>query len=70
MWRHILQTEHLKNVWCTFDEEQIDINCKSETAKRFIRDNLTTLCEHGAAMIRLDAFAYATKKRRNKLLFH
>lgn len=21
-----------------------------------------TLCEHGAAMIRLDAFAYATKK--------
>lgn len=51
-----------EKVWCTFDEEQIDINCKSETAKRFIRDNLTTLCEHGAAMIRLDAFAYATKK--------
>lgn len=51
-----------EKVWCTFDEEQIDINCKSETAKRFIRDNLMTLCEHGAAMIRLDAFAYAAKK--------
>ena len=51
-----------EKVWCTFDEEQIDINCKSETAKKFIRDNLTGMCGHGAAMIRLDAFAYATKK--------
>lgn len=51
-----------EKVWCTFDEEQIDINCKSETAKKFIRDNLVGMCRHGAAMIRLDAFAYATKK--------
>ena len=58
-----------EKVWCTFDEEQIDINCKSETAKRFIRDNLTTLCEHGAAMIRLDAFAYATKKAGTSCFF-
>lgn len=58
-----------EKVWCTFDEEQIDINCKSETAKRFIRDNLMTLCEHGAAMIRLDAFAYATKKAGTSCFF-
>ena len=58
-----------EKVWCTFDEEQIDINCKSETAKEFIRDNLTTLCEHGAAMIRLDAFAYATKKAGTSCFF-
>ena len=44
-------------------------SCKSETAKRFIRDNLTTLCEHGAAMIRLDAFAYATKKAGTSCFF-
>ncbi|MFA9463176.1 MAG: sucrose phosphorylase [Velocimicrobium sp.] len=50
-----------EKVWCTFDEEQIDINCKTETAKAFIKDNLETLCKHGAALIRLDAFAYATK---------
>ena len=50
-----------EKVWCTFDEEQIDINCKSETAKKFIRDNLVGMCRHGAAMIRLDAFAYAPK---------
>ena len=32
-----------EKVWCTFDEEQIDINVKSETSKRFIRDNLEWL---------------------------
>lgn len=58
-----------EKVWCTFDEEQIDINCKSHTAKEFIRDNLTTLCSHGAAMIRLDAFAYATKKAGSSCFF-
>lgn len=58
-----------EKVWCTFDEEQIDINCKSETAKAFIKDNLTTLCSHGAAMIRLDAFAYATKKAGTSCFF-
>ena len=58
-----------EKVWCTFDEEQIDINCKYETAKRFIRDNLTGMCGHGAAMIRLDAFAYATKKAGTSCFF-
>ena len=58
-----------EKVWCTFDEEQIDINCKSETAKKFIRDNLTGMCGHGAAMIRLDAFAYATKKAGTSCFF-
>lgn len=58
-----------EKVWCTFDEEQIDINCKSETARRFICDNLETLCGHGAALIRLDAFAYATKKAGTSCFF-
>ena len=58
-----------EKVWCTFDEEQIDINCKSETAKKFLRDNLTDLCRHGAALIRLDAFAYATKKAGTSCFF-
>lgn len=58
-----------EKVWCTFDEEQIDINCKSKTAQDFIRDNLETLCSHGAALIRLDAFAYATKKAGTSCFF-
>ena len=51
-----------EKVWCTFDEEQIDINVQSETAGRFIKGNLENLAAHGASIIRLDAFAYATKK--------
>lgn len=58
-----------EKIWCTFDEEQIDINCKSETAKKFIRDNLECLCGHGMALIRLDAFAYATKKAGTSCFF-
>lgn len=58
-----------EKVWCTFDEEQIDINCKSDTAKRFLRDNLENLCRHGAALIRLDAFAYASKKAGTSCFF-
>jgi len=58
-----------EKVWCTFDEEQIDINVTSDTAKKFIRDNLQDLCEHGLSMIRLDAFAYATKKAGSSCFF-
>jgi sucrose phosphorylase len=58
-----------EKVWCTFDEEQIDINCKTDTAKEFIKDNLTWLCTHGAALVRLDAFAYATKKAGTSCFF-
>ncbi|WMJ85877.1 sucrose phosphorylase [Anaerocolumna sp. MB42-C2] len=58
-----------EKVWCTFDEEQIDINVKSEAAKNFIRSNLVGMCEHGVAIIRLDAFAYATKKAGTSCFF-
>jgi len=58
-----------EKVWCTFDEEQIDINCKSDTAQEFIRDNIESLCKHGLAIIRLDAFAYATKKAGSSCFF-
>ena len=58
-----------EKVWCTFDEQQIDINCKSEIAKQFIKENLIFLANHGAAIIRLDAFAYATKKADTSCFF-
>lgn len=51
-----------EKIWCTFDKEQIDINCKSETGQEFIKKNLEGLCRHGISVVRLDAFAYATKK--------
>lgn len=51
-----------RKIWCTFDEEQIDLNVDSPVTKRWIRENLEFLAKQGAAIIRLDAFAYATKK--------
>jgi sucrose phosphorylase len=51
-----------RSVWCTFSEEQIDLDVISETGKGFILDCLNFLAEQGTAMIRLDAFAYVTKK--------
>lgn len=59
-----------EKLWTTFSEYQIDINCQhSEVAKQFMRDNLTFLCEHGASLIRLDAFAYASKKAGTNCFF-
>lgn len=59
----------VEKVWCTFDEEQIDINCQTPVAKKFIQEQLRFLCEHGAALIRLDAFAYAIKKAGSNCFF-
>ena len=58
-----------EKVWCTFDEEQIDFDCNSETGKKFIQNNLTFLAEHYAAVIRLDAFAYASKRAGTSCFF-
>lgn len=49
-------------VWCTFGDDQIDLDLRHEAAWRFVAENLKRLAGHGAALIRLDAVAYATKK--------
>ncbi len=51
-----------EKIWCTFDEEQIDLNLSAPISKQFIKEQLGHLVSHHAAIIRLDAFAYATKK--------
>lgn len=53
------QTEE---VWNTFGDDQIDMDVTKEVTKRFIKDTLNFLMDHGASIIRLDAFAYAVKK--------
>lgn len=58
-----------EKVWCTFDFEQIDLNLKSETARALIDSFLQTLCRHGAVIVRLDAFAYTTKKPGTSCFF-
>ena len=44
-----------EKIWCTFDNEQMDLNLESETAWRFVEKTLRFLMDQGAAMIRLDA---------------
>ncbi len=58
-----------EKIWCTFDEEQVDLNLYTETAKQFVRHHLEGLSQHGASIIRLDAFAYATKKAGTSCFF-
>ncbi|MDY3031341.1 MAG: sucrose phosphorylase [Clostridia bacterium] len=56
-------------IWCTFCEEQIDLDVTKEKTKQFIKDTLLEMCMHGAAIIRLDAFAYAVKKPNTSCFF-
>ncbi|MCX7658570.1 MAG: sucrose phosphorylase, partial [Oscillospiraceae bacterium] len=58
-----------EKLWCTFSEEQVDLNVKSETVRNFIRDALVSMCANGASIIRLDAFAYAVKKAGTSCFF-
>ncbi len=56
-------------LWCTFGEEQIDLDVNSKTGRQFIKDNLIALAKRGARLIRLDAFAYAIKKPGTNCFF-
>lgn len=58
-----------EKVWCTFCEEQIDLDITKEKTKKFIADTLRKMCRRGAAVIRLDAFAYAVKKQGTSCFF-
>lgn len=58
-----------EKVWCTFCEEQIDLDVTKEKTKEFIRNTLKNMCRHGASVIRLDAFAYAVKKADTSCFF-
>lgn len=58
-----------EKIWCTFCEEQIDLDVTTDKTKEFIRHTLKDMCRHGAAVIRLDAFAYAVKKADTSCFF-
>lgn len=36
---------------------------------QFVRESLGSICQHGAAFVRLDAFAYVTKKAGTRCYF-
>ena len=58
-----------EEIWCTFGEEQIDLDVSKPVTRQFIRETLKGMCERGAALVRLDAFAYAVKKPDTSCFF-
>lgn len=56
-------------VWCTFSEDQIDLDVSQPEVLEFIDETLDFMADHGAAVIRLDAFAYAVKKPGGSCFF-
>ena len=58
-----------EKVWCTFCEEQIDLDVTKKDTKDFIIKTLKDMCKRGAAIIRLDAFDYAIKKADTNCFF-
>ena len=58
-----------EKIWCTFSEEQVDLNVESPAVRRFIRETLVSMCRRGASVIRLDAFAYAIKRPDTSCFF-
>ena len=58
-----------EKVWCTFGEEQIDINVRSPRARRFFDETLRNMAANGASIVRLDAFAYACKRAGGSCFF-
>jgi len=60
----------VRDVWCTFFKEQIDIDVFSEVGRRWLETELGELCaRRGIGTIRLDAIGYATKKRGTRFFF-
>ncbi|QNK42313.1 sucrose phosphorylase [Caproicibacter fermentans] len=58
-----------EKIWCTFDEEQVDLAVNTKTTRDFMRKTMRNMVEKGASIIRLDAFAYAVKKRGTNCFF-
>lgn len=52
-------------VWCTFSEEQIDLDVRTEATRLFVRETLDFLAKQGASVIRL----YAIKKLDTNCFF-
>ena len=59
----------VEKIWCTFSEDQIDLDFRTDITKKYIRDVLEGLCEKDISVIRLDAFAYTTKYKNTNCFF-
>lgn len=58
-----------EKIWCTFSDEQVDLNLEDATTWTFVENALESLIRHHASVLRLDAFAFATKKLGTSCFF-
>ncbi len=58
-----------ERLWCTFDDEQIDLDLRQEVTRRFVEKTLLSLVDRGTRLVRLDAFAYCVKKPGTSCFF-
>lgn len=50
------------NLWCTFTQEQIDLDIRTEATKNYLKESVNFLASKGINVIRLDALGYVIKK--------
>lgn len=58
-----------EKIWCTFEEEQMDLDLRNKVTWEFIEKSLEKLVDEGFHMIRMDAFAFVTKKYGTECFF-
>ncbi len=58
-----------RRLWCTFSQEQIDLDTAHPVTRRYLMDNLRGLGQHGLSLVRLDAYGYITKVRGSNCFF-
>ncbi|HFC76979.1 MAG TPA: sucrose phosphorylase [Candidatus Moranbacteria bacterium] len=59
----LLKNGSIEYIWCTFTEEQIDLDTYNENVKEILKNYIFNLAKNGIKLIRLDAVGYAVKKR-------
>lgn len=58
-----------KRLWCSFSEQQIDLDTDDAVTRQYIMTNLEQLGQHGISIVRLDAYGYITKVRGTNCFF-
>lgn len=58
-----------RKLWCTFTDEQLDIDTTQTVTVKYLQENLERLSEKGISIVRLDAYGYITKRKGSSCFF-
>lgn len=59
----------VRRLWCSFSQEQIDLDTDHPVTRDYLLKNLRSLGRHGISLVRLDAYGYITKVRNTDCFF-